>query len=166
MHNVTPDILAEYIPLWMVIDGISFEPTDPRPDEIVWTRTASGEYTTSSAYQMQFQGSVESNFKALIWQVWAPSRCKFFCLVNASESSMDSRQVSPTPMAKWIFLPALHHPQPEDDQTLAEGVPVDAVHLGKDQWMGLAAAPATMEWGEHVSYMVRQPFSGSAGIEG
>jgi hypothetical protein len=54
MHNVTPDILAEYIPLWMVIDGISFEPTDPRPDEIVWTRTASGEYTTSSAYQMQF----------------------------------------------------------------------------------------------------------------
>jgi hypothetical protein len=100
MHNVTPDILAEYIPLWMVIDGISFEPTDPRPDEIVWTRTASGEYTTSSAYQMQFQGSVESNFKALIWQVWAPSRCKFFCLVNASESSMDSRQVSPTPMAK------------------------------------------------------------------
>jgi hypothetical protein len=78
MHNVTPDILAEYITLWMVIDAISFDPTDPRPDEIIWTRTASGEYTASSAYHMQFQGSVESNFKTLIWQVWAPSRCKFF----------------------------------------------------------------------------------------
>lgn len=66
MHDITPDILAEYITLWMVVDEAGFDPTNQRPDEIVWSRTTNGEYTTSSAYQMQFQGSAESNFKTLI----------------------------------------------------------------------------------------------------
>jgi hypothetical protein len=50
-----------------------------RVDEIVWTRMASGQYSARSAYLMQFQGSLKSDFKKLlIWQVWASSRCKFF----------------------------------------------------------------------------------------
>jgi hypothetical protein len=35
MHNVTPDIVADYIRLWMVIDGLNFDPSHTRPDEIV-----------------------------------------------------------------------------------------------------------------------------------
>jgi hypothetical protein len=31
-----------------------------------------------SAYLMQFQSSLKSDFKKLIWQVWVPSCCKFF----------------------------------------------------------------------------------------
>jgi hypothetical protein len=77
MHNVTPNIVADYIRLWMVISGLNFDPSDTRSDEIVWLWSASGEYTAKSAYRMEFQGSTRSNFRALIWQVWAPSRCKF-----------------------------------------------------------------------------------------
>jgi hypothetical protein len=45
MHSITPDILAEYVMLWLVIDAAGFDPTDQRQDEIVWMRSASGEYS-------------------------------------------------------------------------------------------------------------------------
>jgi hypothetical protein len=78
MHDVTPDMLGEYIMLWMLIDEVAFDPTNQQSDEITWTRTANGEYSASSAYLMQFQGYAETNFRSLIWQVWAPSKVKFF----------------------------------------------------------------------------------------
>jgi hypothetical protein len=78
MHEVTTDIFVKYIMLWLVIDEISFDSADQRADEIVWTRTASGQYSARSAYLMQFQGSLESDFENLIWQVWVSSRCTFF----------------------------------------------------------------------------------------
>jgi hypothetical protein len=78
MHDVTIGILAKYIMLWIVVDEVEFDFTDQRPDEIVWARTANGEYSVSLAYQMQFQGSINSDFQSLIWQVRAPSRCRFY----------------------------------------------------------------------------------------
>jgi hypothetical protein len=78
MHSITPDILAEYVMLWLVIDAAGFDPTNQRQDEIIWTRSASDEYSARSAYQMQFQGSITTNFDSLIWRIWAPSWCKFF----------------------------------------------------------------------------------------
>jgi hypothetical protein len=78
MHDVTPDMLGEYIMLWMLIDEVAFDPTNQQSDEITWTRTANGEYSASSAYLMQFQGCAETNCRSLIWQVWAPSKVKFF----------------------------------------------------------------------------------------
>jgi hypothetical protein len=78
MNDVTPDMLGEYIILWMLIDEVASDPTDQQYDEITWTRTANGEYSASSAYLMQFQGCAETNFRSLIWQVWAPSKVKFF----------------------------------------------------------------------------------------
>jgi hypothetical protein len=69
---------AKDVMLWIVVDATSFDPSDQRPDEIVWTRTATGEYSVRSAYQMQFQGSIDSNLKTLIWHVWVLLRCKFF----------------------------------------------------------------------------------------
>jgi hypothetical protein len=35
MHDVTTDILVEYIMLWLVIDKISFDPADQRADEFI-----------------------------------------------------------------------------------------------------------------------------------
>jgi hypothetical protein len=78
MHDVTTDILAEYIMLWCLIDEVGSDPADQQPNKIIWTRMANGEYSARSAYLMQFQGSVETNFRNLIWQVWAPSRVLFF----------------------------------------------------------------------------------------
>jgi hypothetical protein len=78
MHDVTPGIMAEYIMLWIVIDEADLDLTDNRVDEIAWTRTTSGEYSTRSAYQIQFHGSITSDFQSLIWWVWSTSRYRFF----------------------------------------------------------------------------------------
>jgi hypothetical protein len=78
MHDVTTAIFVEYIVLWIMADAAQVNPSDPADDEIIWTRSADGNYSAKSAYSMQFDGSVESSFPTKIWRVWAPSRCKFF----------------------------------------------------------------------------------------
>jgi hypothetical protein len=78
MHDVTTDIITEYVMLWIMVDDAGLDLDDNWADEIVWTKTANGEYSARSAYQLQFQGSVTSDFQSLIWKVWAPSRCGFF----------------------------------------------------------------------------------------
>jgi hypothetical protein len=78
MHDITPTLLLEYTMLWILIDATVFDSEDTEEDEIVWTRSASGEYSTKSAYEIQFDGSFISSFPMTIWQVWVPSRCKFF----------------------------------------------------------------------------------------
>jgi hypothetical protein len=47
-------------------------------DEIEWKLSESKQYTSSSAYHVQFLGSASTNFNELIWSVWAPSKCNFF----------------------------------------------------------------------------------------
>jgi hypothetical protein len=64
--------------LWELVEAAAFNNEDSREDEIFWTRTSSGEYMAKSAYFMQFDGGVQSRFPVDVWNVWAPSRCKFF----------------------------------------------------------------------------------------
>lgn len=72
-------LLADYFRLWLLIEGEHFDPENEAPDEIIWTRSSTGEYTASSAYKLQFKGSFRSPFSSLIWRKpWAPSKCKFF----------------------------------------------------------------------------------------
>jgi hypothetical protein len=47
-------------------------------DEIIWTFGNKNYYTTRSAYQLQFIGAVNTDFKRIVWNGWAPARCKFF----------------------------------------------------------------------------------------
>jgi hypothetical protein len=77
MHNMFAPLLAEFILLWIEIDAAHFDGLDMEPNEITWTCAANGRYSASSAYQMQFDGSLNSIYPAKVWQAWAPSRCKF-----------------------------------------------------------------------------------------
>ena len=47
-------------------------------DEINWTLMASGSYSAKSAYMMQFEGTKAKPFKRIVWEPWAPPKCKFF----------------------------------------------------------------------------------------
>jgi hypothetical protein len=78
MYDLSPEMFADYPQLWLLVDGTTFSANDQAEDTIVWTRTANGRYSAKSAYNMQFDGSSESSFPAVIWQTWAPSRCKVF----------------------------------------------------------------------------------------
>jgi hypothetical protein len=52
IHAITPDTLAEYVMLWIVVDVAGFDPSDQMPHEIIWTRTTTGEYSARPAYQI------------------------------------------------------------------------------------------------------------------
>ena len=47
-------------------------------DSITWNLESSGRYSAKSAYNIQFAGSIPSNFPRLIWRIWAPPKCKSF----------------------------------------------------------------------------------------
>jgi hypothetical protein len=77
MHEVSPTLFTEYIMLWIMVNSAAFDPGDVDEDEIRWCRMTTGEYSTRSAYEIQFDGSLISSFPAMIWWVWASSQCKF-----------------------------------------------------------------------------------------
>lgn len=77
-HNLTQPLLDEFFKLWRAIDAAHLHFEDDRDDTITWNLESSGEYTTRSAYKIQFEGQHLSNFPKLVWEPWAPPRCKFF----------------------------------------------------------------------------------------
>jgi hypothetical protein len=77
MHDLAP-LLADYMMLWVLVDAAAFNPKDSAKDEICWTISSNGVYSAKTAYDMQFDGSLESSFPARVWNVWTPSCCKVF----------------------------------------------------------------------------------------
>ncbi|WVZ88969.1 hypothetical protein U9M48_035436 [Paspalum notatum var. saurae] len=78
LHDLTVGLLSEYTQLWELVESVHFNHESAAEDTITWTRTASGEYSASSAYKMQFEGGLHSDFPHTVWLVWAPAKCKFF----------------------------------------------------------------------------------------
>jgi hypothetical protein len=53
LHDLTVGLLTEYVQLWGLVEGANFNnPNNTEEDTIIWTRTASGEYTARSADNM------------------------------------------------------------------------------------------------------------------
>jgi hypothetical protein len=78
MQDITTLLFGEYVLLWALVESANFDPMSTAEDQIVWTHEASGNYSAKSAYLLQFEGCMEFSFHKHVWQVWAPSRCKFF----------------------------------------------------------------------------------------
>lgn len=68
-----PEELHEYVALWTIVQQIwLMEGTE---DTITWRWTENGEYTTKSAYHVQFEGSF-SRLKIMpIWKAKAKPKC-------------------------------------------------------------------------------------------
>jgi hypothetical protein len=66
MHGLSPSLIAEYIMLWIMVDSIVYDPEDGMEDEIRWCRTAMGDYTSKSAYEIQFHGELNSSFPMMM----------------------------------------------------------------------------------------------------
>jgi hypothetical protein len=67
--------IGQYLQVWQLLASVTL--TD-EPDKLVWRWTASGVYTTQSAYLATFQGATSCRAWKLIWRLWAPLRVKFF----------------------------------------------------------------------------------------
>jgi hypothetical protein len=75
-RGLQPEMLDELSRLSLLLDVVSLN--EEVPDKIRWRFDPSGEYTASSAYLLQFEGAETSDIAPLIWNGWAPGKCRFF----------------------------------------------------------------------------------------
>ena len=73
---LTTGEIHEYVQLWETVQHIELDAD--REDDIVWRWTAEGEYTTKSAYRIQFEGMFSKLKIMPIWKAKAEPKCKFF----------------------------------------------------------------------------------------
>jgi len=73
---LTVQVLREYLLIWGLVDDLVLQPTVP--DQHKWKLSISGTYSSRSAYNAFFFGSIRSAPWKRIWRSWAPLRCKFF----------------------------------------------------------------------------------------
>jgi hypothetical protein len=77
-NNLNNDLINDFFNLWNAIQSTQLNLEDTAEDEITWILESSGQYSASSAYDIQFTGQITSNFPKLIWEAWAPPWYKFF----------------------------------------------------------------------------------------
>jgi hypothetical protein len=46
MHDMTSNLLAQYVMLWILIDSVPFNSEDTAEDRIIWWRTTDDNYST------------------------------------------------------------------------------------------------------------------------
>ena len=67
--------MTQFVQLWAMLQGVQLQ---GRPDSICWRWTASGVYSTTSAYRCQFFGSCAPFRSAEFWKGHAEAKCRFF----------------------------------------------------------------------------------------
>jgi hypothetical protein len=58
--------LKKFFELWQLINALHLDFTSEQEDCITWTLESSGEYSTSSAYTIQFNDQINSNLKTYL----------------------------------------------------------------------------------------------------
>jgi hypothetical protein len=72
----TGDEIREYVTLWEAIHTQEYNINTE--DQIHWKWTANGEYSTQSAYRIQFQGRTKKFNIGPIWKAKTEPKCRFF----------------------------------------------------------------------------------------
>jgi hypothetical protein len=73
---LTVQVLAGYLHIWDLVEGAVLQPDTP--DKHVWRLSSSGCYSSKSAYNAMFVGTIKFSPWKRIWKTWAPANCKFF----------------------------------------------------------------------------------------
>jgi hypothetical protein len=68
------DHLTQFVQLWVRIQRVQLR-VDVE-DDITWKLTGNGQYSTASAYKLQFFGLVESSLNKFVWKAWATPKAK------------------------------------------------------------------------------------------
>jgi hypothetical protein len=71
----TTEEIDEFIRLWHLVTPAQLTEL---PDTISWCLTASGAYSSSSAYHIQFTGTHTEHDWTRLWQTKIENKCKFF----------------------------------------------------------------------------------------
>ena len=69
-------VLVEYLQLWNLIDNVELQ--HDTPDQHTWRLSNHGIYSSKSAYEAFFTGTIKFGPWRCIWKTWAPLKCKLF----------------------------------------------------------------------------------------
>jgi hypothetical protein len=72
--TISMEHLSQFVQLWALIQNVHL--TENVEDDIVWKLTANGQYSTASAYKLQFFGLIESSMYKVVWKAWATPKAK------------------------------------------------------------------------------------------
>jgi hypothetical protein len=72
----TPEEVREFVKLWEAASAVQLNETVE--DEVRWRWTQDGEYSTKSAYLIQFVGVFAKTKISVIWRAKAEPKCRFF----------------------------------------------------------------------------------------
>jgi hypothetical protein len=75
-RNFPPQLLHDFIRLWRMVQDTTLHLDTP--DTITWKLSNDGSYTANSVYKIHFEGQVRSEAPIIVWQQWAPAKCKLF----------------------------------------------------------------------------------------
>jgi mannosylglycoprotein endo-beta-mannosidase len=69
------DGMQQFVQLWIQLNQVQL---NNDPDTLRWRFTADGRYSTRSAYNIQFTGTVADGNWKLIWKAKVENKCRFF----------------------------------------------------------------------------------------
>jgi len=147
---VSQEEVKEFVSLWEATHNISLD--DTAEDDITWRWTADEEYSTQSAYQIQFSGTFSKIRITPIWKTRAEPKCHFFAW-----TLMHNKILTANNLIKhgWANDP---------DCRLCGNYPETPSHLCKDcpfaqqtwdyirQWFGLATLISVNSSGSMQTY--------------
>lgn len=73
---LTVQVLVEYLQIWEMADVVVLRQNVA--DQYKWELMQHGSYSSKSAYEAFFLGSIRFGPWRKIWKTWAPACCKFF----------------------------------------------------------------------------------------
>jgi hypothetical protein len=83
----TEELLDEFVLLFILLSEVQLTYGH---ETIAWKWTREGQYSASSAYDIQFQGAVPSFKTSTIWQAKTEPKCKFFAWLAALGKALTS----------------------------------------------------------------------------
>lgn len=86
--NFSKTRICQFVELWLLISYFPLE--EQAEDEITWKHARNGQYSSATAYSVQFLGKVHSPMDHTVWKASTPPKVKFFAWL-AIRSNLDSR---------------------------------------------------------------------------
>ena len=74
--SLTVQVIIEYLRTWELVDEFALQPEVP--DKHIWKLSKTGTYSSKSAYEAFFVGTIKFAPWRRIWRTWAPMKCRFF----------------------------------------------------------------------------------------
>jgi hypothetical protein len=139
-HISTREELREYIKLWDLLRNVNLN--DTQKDLIIWKWTADGSYSSTSAYNMQFQGSYSLFRVGKLWKAKVEPKVKFFGWTAMHQTIMTANNLAARVMQHSNACPLCQQAPEDARHLLINRSSRELLHL-MSLWFAMEGSPST-----------------------